>query len=616
MVVDTSLAADTAAVTKTPAVADISGSAFADSIVCLSLSLFTADRQMDSSGMDDLLIRDVSGHLKPFRSFDVTGSGEISQGTNYSIWGYPSGNIGYYNGQIIFNPPSLSLPFGTGRQLNHLPVENIENVRAVENPLINLVFSDSKIGGVLLTEKDYRGGKPYSRLIFENGDWGYRRTQIELGRGFGKKLRAYGAAGIRKYGGKIPNSDQNLNNYSLKLSYDFSPTARLTADGEILAGKNGLDPFPGWESYGLRQKENSHKLSLNFYKTIMRSGILKAGFDIGRVKQEVAPVGWQTIDNVYGLRLDIYPRALGRNSIKISWNSYHYSYTDSLKSIQFRDNLSVTNLLQISYRLNWLVWGSMAGVDSSGAFSISRKFSGLTGLSFAALPDLRVYATGGRLVTFPHLRELNSGMRTFPVTGSPVYADSGNPDLKRGYYWYFQPGLAWEKEKLKTGGYFFYSQSKREVVVSRVDTISFGYWTPANADLEFYGMNSYLEMELLSWLGVFAEFNYKNWPESQPVPYLPHSSAFASVQMGGNFFSRNLGWRVRMETEYIGEREDLDANELADVLLLNSKFSFRFLSVNFYASIDNLTNQTYFQSNGIRMPRRTSWWGLYWEFFD
>ena len=592
-------------------------SPYTDSVLQLSLKLFTSSQRIDPEERDNLIIQDFGGYLRRYRNLDITSSSSLSQTNNLSLFGVPSANIGLYSGEFFFNPSSLTIPFQARAELNYVPFENLKSVWLVENPLLNLFFADSKLGGVYLEEKDYTGGEPYSRLTFEQRMRGYRRTQVELGRGFRSKLRFYGTLGIHKSDGELLNTDQDLNNYSFRLSYDFNQKTRFVASSQFHSGQKGLLPFPGWEIYNLRRKESYQKLNFTLYRRLSEDRVLKAGFDFAQAKQELRPVNWENIERIYGIRLDLYPPNLGRNSTRLSWNSYRYDYQDQSSRFLQKDNFSVTNLLQVSPRLWWLAWGNFEGIDSTGDFFIDRKVSFLTGLAFQPGSDWRMYASGGRINTYPSLKEVHSPARSFPVNDTlPIYAEKGNLTLRSGYHWYSQSGIDWEKRNLKLGSYFYLSNATREVIVTRIDTLTSGYWTPLNSDFQVRGLNSYLQLVWSGFGTLYANWNYKTWNKGDQPAYLPKNSAYGYLELDRQFLRKQLSLEARLETEYLGRRRG-EVNKLLDhVAILNSKFSFRILDANFYFVIENLTNQTYRSGSQFRMPKRTNWWGLYWEFFD
>jgi len=588
---------------------------FTDSTLHLSLKLFTSNQTISAEDADNLIAQDFSDYLQRFRSLDITRIGSNSQTRSLNIFGAPSGSSGIYSGDFFFNPPGLSVPFQNKGELNLIPIENIKSVRLVENPLLNLILADSKMGGIYLEEKDYAGGEPYSRLTFGQGIWGYRRTQVELGRGFVKKLRFYGTLGLHKYNGEFPGNQQDLDFYSFKLSYDLDSKTRLIASSQIHAGKRGVVSFPGLEAESLKIKQSFQKFNLSLYRQMFRENVIKAGFDFARVKQELKPVKWESIDKVYGLRLELYPQKLGRNNTKLSWNVYNYDYQDESKRSMVKDNFSLTNLLQISPKLWWLAWGNFEGLDSTGEFVTNRKFSFLTGLAWQADSSFRLYASGGRINSYPGLKDFYSPARTLFSDTVPIYSESGNLSLRSGYHWYLQSGLDWESKKLKLGSYYFYSNSKRAVIVSRQDTLLYGYWSPQNVDIQTHGANFYFDFHPGSAFTFYTNFNYKNWEKGRQ-PYLPKSSSYSFVELNQEFFRNQLGWKIRIEGEYLGPRFDEDKAPLDEVLVLNAKVGFRILAVNFYFAVKNLTNQTYRSGSQFNQPEKNNWWGLYWEFFD
>jgi hypothetical protein len=153
------------------------------------------------------------------------------------------------------------------------------------------------------------------------------------------------------------------------------------------------------------------------------------------------------------------------------------------------------------------------------------------------------------------------------------------------------------------------------VIVSRQDTLLYGYWSPQNVDLQAHGANFYFDFHPGSAFTFYTNFNYKNWEKGRQ-PYLPKSSSYSFVELNQEFFRNQLGWKIRIEGEYLGPRFDEDKAPLDEVLVLNAKVGFRILTVNFYFVVKNLTNQAYRSGSQQNQPEKNNWWGLYWEFFD
>ncbi len=593
----------------------ISPPAFTDSIIQLSLSLFTANQTLASADIDNLVLQDFASFLKGFRQLDLFRGSSISQINSFGLFGHSPAGAGILSGQFFFNPPGLSPPSQNSSELNLIPIENIQSIRLIENPLLNLILADSRTGGIFLEEKDYLGGEPYSRLTFEQGIWGYKRTQVELGRGFRSKLRFYGTLGIHKYAGELPHNLQDLDNYTFRLSYDLDSKTRVSAGTQIHSGKREVTTFPGIEAESLKVKQGYQKFNLTLYRSGLKQSVLKASFDFARVKQELKPIGWESVDKLYGLRLDFYPEKLGRNNTKLSWNVYKYDYNTPAKNSQEKDNFSLTNLLQITPKFWWLVWANLEGIDSTGEFFINRRFSFLTGLAFQADSSLRFYTSAGKVNLYPGLKDYYNPSRFLYSDTTPIYSESGNLNPRTGYHWYVQSGIDWEKEKIKTGTYFYLANSKRAITVARQDTLLYGSYMPVNTDIETYGGNLYLDFHPLSAIRLYSNFSYKHWQKGR-ASYLPKASNYSFIELDQNFFRNQLGWKVKLEAEYLGRRFDENKSSLDEVMVLNARLGIRLLAANFYFVIQNLTNQTYKSASQFNQPERNNWWGFYWEFFD
>ena len=597
------------------------GETFSDSLVRLSLNLFTSNQRIDLAGKDNLILQDFSGLVRPFRIFDLTSAGSLSQPRYVSLFGIPSANFGYYSDNFFFNPSGLSFPSDHRTDLNFVGLENIASVQLVENPLVNLILADSRIGGFYLPEKAYTGGKPYSRLTFEHGMRGYRRTQVELGRGYRQKWRLYGTLGISKSDGELTNSEQDLDRYGFKLSYDFNPRTTLEGGLKIFSGKRDLTPFPGWEAESLRLKQASQSFYLNFNGQLPKEPFGGTRYNIGldflRMKNELKFMGLENLEKVYGLRIEFSPPTMGRNTTRLNWNSYRYDFKARTSHWLQKDNFGFTNLLQVSSKLWWLAWGDFEGIDSTSDFVIDRKFSALTGLALQPGQSWRFYASGGRINTYPTLKQTYSPLRTLAVDDTlPNYAELGNLNLRDGYFWYFQPGIDYESESAKIGAYYFLANSKREVVVARIDSLTYGTWQPVQTDFRTSGVNAYLQIKLADFIGLSLNYCNKSWDKGGQPPYLPRNSAFAALELNKEFFRRQLGWKIRLEGEYLGKRKDELSASLDQAAVLNGKLSLRILAVNFYFVAENLTDEKYRSGSQFLMPGWSHWWGLYWEFFD
>src|SRR4030067_952308 len=75
---------------------------FTDSILHLSLRLFTSNQTISSNEIDNLIMQDFSDHIKRFTALDVTRIGSLSQTQSFNIFGAPSGSSGVYSGDFFF----------------------------------------------------------------------------------------------------------------------------------------------------------------------------------------------------------------------------------------------------------------------------------------------------------------------------------------------------------------------------------------------------------------------------------------------------------------------------------------------------------------------------------
>ena len=102
------------------------------------------------------------------------------------------------------------------------------------------------------------------------------------------------------------------------------------------------------------------------------------------------------------------------------------------------------------------------------------------------------------------------------------------------------------------------------------------------------------------------------------LPFSPDHSLFAYLQFEDEFLKKEIGVKVRLETNLLPERfmDEYGQDREPGVAVLNGKIAFRFLDFHFQYMVRNITDKVYRSMGDYDMPGRTFWWGIYWEFFD
>src|SRR5574341_235854 len=70
---------------------------FCDSILHLSLKLFTSNQTISAEEVDNLIVQDFSDYMQRFRNLDITRIGSLSQTQSFNIFGAPSSSSGVYS---------------------------------------------------------------------------------------------------------------------------------------------------------------------------------------------------------------------------------------------------------------------------------------------------------------------------------------------------------------------------------------------------------------------------------------------------------------------------------------------------------------------------------------
>ncbi|MCJ7497493.1 MAG: Plug domain-containing protein, partial [candidate division Zixibacteria bacterium] len=178
-------------------------------------SLFTTNYVISSEDIENSIYKSLGGLLKTYRGIDITSYGPYGQPEYATIWGGTSRQLLIYQDGIPFSQQTIYLPQTGDIDLFTVPLENIENIQIIDSPVASILGRGFGMGGLRLKSKEFKADQPYSRINFERGPYGYRRTQIDFGKNLSKKIGFYFTSGWKK----SDSPQANVNNSNFKSLY-------------------------------------------------------------------------------------------------------------------------------------------------------------------------------------------------------------------------------------------------------------------------------------------------------------------------------------------------------------------------------------------------------------
>jgi hypothetical protein len=592
------------------------GERFEDEII----DLFSSGETISSSDIDNSIVKSFGDILKRFRFIDVTSYGIYGQPEIGTVFGGTSQQIPIYIDGIPFNQQSLYFPQTGDFDLHTVPINNIDTIKVIDGSVINILGRNTGIGGLEVKQKDYYGGKAFSRAKFQSGPNHYRHTQIDLGRGLTSKGRFYLTGDFRKYGGTVPNSDLDSRYLTGKFTFNLKKnweikfnTLHFHTDMGI-AEKNEL--------IDLRKNQSDWRLNLNSSLLWRRNSRFFFGvyYSPGSQKMEqLSPLAFrkeEKKEKTFLLKAQQETKA-GRHYLFLSGYLENQIFKQELwwSAPYWSGGLCLADLFKLSDRISFLF--SLRG-DKFGDRSI--RLSSLGGLSLGLRKDLILFTTVSKSSKSPTLHDLYlviSVIERFPhLPPQRLPHPRDEYLLKDENVLEANCGIKLTKKKYQLKGSLVGIKIKNDIV-----------WEPdrypVNRDRDVFG--GYLSFNLTPHpnFEAYLSYAYKNsqykiGDSKYFVPFMPRHSAYSYLQYKKEFLKKEMEGKIRLEGEYLSERylQYGEKDSVPSVFILNSKISLRFLDFHFYYVVENITDQKYRTRGEFFMPERTFWWGFYWNFWD
>ena len=524
---------------------------------------------------------------------------------------------------ILYEQQSLYLPQKGVLDLKSVPVENIERIEIFPSGVANLWGRGSGLGGINIITKDYKGTEPYSRITMDRGPDRFRRTQVELGRGVTSRGKIYLTGGFKKSNGYLINSDYDGISLSGKTTLSLKNNLNLRFSAYQYKTKMGLPLFSDANIRDTRKKENNWAVTSNLFFKQNENSLLRLDLHYDKGEQEIksSSAGFEIkkTNKLFSLKAAQTLKWEKRHTLKIE------AYADrkkleapNLGHIACGTYLSFSDLTNVNEKINFLLFSR---IEKEDEFKVN--FSGLGGISYQISSDINLFSTFGKFVNYPSAMDLYWEPISLNLNDTIInYMEEGNSDLKSQKSTIFDLGAGLKKENYKVSCLLFKNKINHFFYWTNVNTsIAYGHWKPMNAKADIWGMNLNSSLHFFKHFKSSISYCFKeskNKERKISLAYSPQHSLFGYLQYENEFLKREIGLKLRLETNILSERflDEYEKDKEGEVAIFNGKITIRFLDFHFYYVVENLTDRVYRLTRDYPMPERSRWWGFYWEFFD
>jgi len=594
---------------------------FEDGFLEQAFQIFTSEPKIDSSDINNFIVRDFTDYLKVFRQLEILNYGPVSQAKYLRFLGIPSERVGIFYDDNSNSIQSLYIPQSGDIELQVLPFENIESVQLIGNSLANLIEPGGYSAGLFLKQKNYVSGEPFSKLQFDQGIKGYRRAQVELGRPlFQNKLRFYLTAGFKKYSGEADNTDQDLDNFTGKFTYDLNSNSKLVLNGSYYEGKRGVRGFPGWEVLGIRKNDKVSNWNLDYYKKLSSDKTFKLKFGYNYSFQNLKPMAWDLKNQTGRIKAELYPNSLSKFSWKIAADFKYDRMKEFERHTRWRGNFNLGTLWQIAPKLNHLAWVNFVKNQFFKA-----DITAVTG--FTSKPDSKwkIFVLGSRNIFYPTLFDLNFTKHEWPsyitISGDsnllPLKSYSVNGGVSYSIGDFEIAGSAYY-EKMVNGFFHWVSSLGYDtlwgpIFKSYPYSFYFGGLSYLPQSQRYKGINVSITNSFSSYLNFLFGVNFYS-DFFYTGPDLNQSTGFLLIAYKHSLLKNLLHLTIISENEFIDKRTEYSL--INKYFISNGKAGLKIKDFFIFYALENITNQTYRTFGDFNMPKRSNFWGVSWEFRD
>ncbi len=494
--------------------------------------------------------------------------------------------------------------------------------------------------GVGMHLRKFDDKRPYSRVQFRAGDWGYSDFGVSFNLPVTPSSQFLFSGSRQEYDGyffesptRVINEPRDLVHSRFLARVSHQPNQKFELNVISMFNKNASsapgplapDLVPIIEN-GRREKS---RLDMRIRARLGNPG---SQGKMWLAKLFFSRIGQKTFDD--NLRFDNSSSVLGgeltyhligtKNRFELSAGFHRMSLVSEQLAdrIDYQNSFSVTDILNVAERLQLT---ATLGVENfladSGEFN-----GGKTGSTLRIHPSLEVRTKLG-----------NSTETWFSVIQSsrhPAFAERYWPDK-------FYLGKASLKSERTTGGELGFKMQGEKVEIGsalfsnrvsdwigadvRADTIAFG---PNNlGSRTVSGVDVKFRWNPLRWgeLGIIANYLYVTEDEPQKRLFVPEYFIINYLEYGRPLFDKYVFVRLRASGRVYGKRSGWIYNNSTDLPVLTAaqpvfvadvKASLVFSDATFTFSFENILDQQYQLRPGLFMPPRTFRFSVDWQFWD
>jgi len=586
------------------------------------LRSFSLGDEITSEEIDNSIAENVGDLLQMQSLINVVKIGPWGQ----PEYAYPAGDgrgLNVFMDGNLFSPQNLNIPQKGELDLNSILLSNVSKVEFLPVGLANLWGKGSGWMGINIVTKDFDGDQPYSRVMTDRGPYGFYRTQVELGRGLTNRGKFYLTGEFNKSDGYLLNSDYDGFSFSGKTTFNLTKNMDLRFSTYQYQTKMGWLLFPSVNYQDTRNKVNNWGAVTSIFLQEKKNSILNLSFRYDKQNQEINSGSYnfekKKIEETLALTATQTFPIKDRHQIEVE----SYGERKSFESLRIKRAihdayLSLADVLTLSSKLKLLLFSKAEKEESRDV-----GFSASGGAAYQISTDVNLFSTVGRFESNPTLMDRLWLLNSLSLKDTIAdYLEEGNGGLlsQKSKVWDF--GGSFGKENYKLSAYVFYSRIDDFIFWSNIDdTLYFGHFQPVNGKAKMWGANVNGNLKFLNHVRSFVSYSFKEGKDSirkTQLPYSPKHSLFGYVEFENEFLKREIGFRLRLETNVLSERfmDEYEKDKESGVAILNGKITIRFLDFHFYYTVRNITDRVYRLSGNYQMPERTYWWGFYWEFND
>ncbi|MCK4403654.1 MAG: hypothetical protein KAW02_01065 [candidate division Zixibacteria bacterium] len=583
---------------------------------------FSLLNEITSEDIDNCIGESVGDILKMRSLIDVVKVGSWGQPEIGSLGGNTRGVNIFIDGHT-FQQQDLYFPHRGNIDLNSIFLSNVSKVEFLPAGLANLWGKGVGILGINIITKNFDGIKPYSRVTANRGPYGFRRTQVELGRALTSRGKFYLTTEFKKSNGYLTNADYDGFCLWGKTTFNLNRRMDLKLSAYQYKTKMGLPLFLDASFQDTRKKVNNWGVSGSLLLEEKENSILNLDFCYDKQNQEVKSRSHnfesKKIEEMFGLTATQTLKLKEKHYIKIEGcGERRRLETLMARRAGYGGYLSIADVIRIYPKLKLLLFSRLEKEEE-----LKAGLSVCGGMSYQILNDVNLFSTLGRFVGYPTL--MDRYWLPFSVSFKDTMADymeEGSGSLRLQKYFTVDLGANVQKKNYKISGYVFNCDIDDFIFWSNVDTsIYYGHFEPVNTEAKIWGANINLGFEFFDHIRSHISYSFKQGKDSNRdtrLPYSPDHSLFGYIQFEDEFLKREIGLKLRLETNILSDRfmDEYEQDKEPGVAILNGKITIRFLDFHFYYMVRNITGQVYRLISDYHMPERSFWWGFYWEFFD